>query len=473
MKNLVLIPFAFQALGSLTIVTCGPHVQVYTSVLGTRSPAQILKSFGYMVAISVALLALAGCSENKEKLKGIREPFIIVGNALKPDAALAAMEVSVPSAQDLKNWNHVGGNPSHLVPPVMVGKDLKKAWAHEIGEGADTYHRLITHPVVNNGLIYTMDIQGVVQARKIDDGTLVWDLATSPEEGHSNTMGGGFAAVDDVLFITTSFGEVICVEAKSGKNIWTQELETPIRAAPTVFAGRVFVVTVNNEIFALDAKTGEELWDYAGIVEPSSLLGGSAPAASSQAIIIALTSGEIYSLSPEGGRLLWSDTMTPALRIDTVSSIAHIRARPIIEEGTAYLASHGGRIGSYDILTGKKNWTSEIGALRTPALSGNFIFLITTNDDLVCMLKSTGQVRWAVPLPRKRESDDVITWAGPIVVNNQLVLVSTSGQMALVNVADGKIDKTIELESPCQLSPIAAEKTVFILTDSGTLQAWR
>jgi hypothetical protein len=29
------------------------------------------------------------------------------------------------------------------------------------------------------------------------------------------------------------------------------------------------------------------------------------------------------------------------------------------------------------------------------------------------------------------------------------------------------------LESACQLSPIAADKTIFTLTDSGVLQAWR
>lgn len=430
-----------------------------------------MKSF--KTVILLALITLTGCSENKEKLKGIREPFIAVSNALKPDVTLENMQVQISQAEDLKNWNHVGGNPSHLVPPVMVESDLKKIWEHRIGDGADTYHRLITHPIVNNGLIFTMDINGVVQARKTSDGELVWDLITSPTEGHNNTMGGGLASVDEVLFITTSFGDVMCVEAKSGKNIWTKSLATPIRAAPTVFDGRIFVVTVNNEIFALSCKSGEELWDYAGIVEPSSLLGGSAPAVSSQALVVALTSGEIYSLSPDGGRLLWSDTMTPAIRIDSVSSIAHIRARPIIEESTVYLASHGGRIGAYDILTGKKHWTTEIGALRTPALSGNFIFLITTNDDLVCILKSTGQVRWAVPLPRKRESDDVTTWAGPVIVNNQLAIVSTSGQMTLVDVADGKISKNIDLGSSCQMSPIAAEKTIFILTDSGTLQAWR
>ena len=421
----------------------------------------------------IALLVLVGCSETKEKLKGKRELFIIVGNSLRPDPALENMTVQLPAAADLKDWNHVGGNPAHLVQPVQVSNDLKKVWAETIGDGSDTYHRLITHPVVNNGLVYSMDIHGYVQARKVADGSLVWELTTSPEEGHSNTMGGGFAADGNNLYITTSFGEVWCVEAQTGKSIWTKQLETPIRAAPTIFAGRIFVVTVNNEIFALEAKTGDELWDYAGIIEPSSLLGGSAPAACSQAVVVTLTSGEIYCLSPESGRMLWSDTMTPALRIDTVSSIAHIRARPIIEDNIVYIASHGGRIAAYELLTGKKIWTKDIGALRTPVLSGNFLFLITTNDDLVCLLKSTGQVRWAASLPRKRESEEVITWAGPIAVNNQLAIVSTSEQMALVNVTDGKIDTTYSLESACQLSPIAADKTIFTLTDSGVLQAWR
>lgn len=422
---------------------------------------------------ALALLALVGCSENKEKLKGTREPFIVVGDSLKPDESISHMEVSLPSAQDIKNWGQVGGTPSHLIAPVTVSTDLKKVWEQQIGDGADTYHRLITHPVVNDGRIYTMDVHGKVQARNTGNGDLLWELVTSPEEGHSNTMGGGLAAVDGNLFITTSFGDVWCVEAKSGKEIWKKNLETPIRAAPTVFGNRIYVVNVNNEIFALDEKSGEELWDYSGIIEPCSLLGGSAPAASNHAVVVTLTSGEIYSLGLESGRLLWSDTITPALRTDTVSSIAHIRARPIIEDNTVYLASHGGIIGAYDVMSGSKHWTKKIGVLRSPALAGNFIFLITTNDDLVCILKSTGQVRWAVPLPRKRESEDVITWAGPTIVNNQLVIVSTSGQMAFVDVADGKIAKTVELESPCQLSPIAADKTVFILTDSGMLQAWR
>ena len=420
-----------------------------------------------------SILLLPSCSETKEKLKGKREPFIIVGDALKPDPALENLKVTLPNAQNIAEWPCVGGTPSHVIAPAKMSDAPQKIWEERIGDGADTYHRLITHPVVAQDVIYTMDINSIVKARSCKDGALLWEQNFTPADTECTSMGGGFAVVDGKLFITTSFGEVWCVDAKDGKKIWQQNLSTPLRAAPTVYEGRIFVVTVNNEIYALDGQTGEEIWNYAGIVEPNSLLGGSSPALTNGAAAIALTSGEIYVLRPETGHVMWTDTLTPALRIDTVSSIAHIRARPIIENDVLYLASHGGRLAAYELLSGKKLWTKDIGALRTPALAGDFLFVITTNDDLVCVLKKTGQVKWAVPLPRKRESEEVVTWAGPIVANSQLVLTGTNGQMLFVNASDGKIDKTIELGDPCQLSPIIADGTLFILTDSGMLQAWR
>lgn len=427
-----------------------------------------------VILISIfSVLLLPSCSETKEKLKGTREPFIAVGDALKPDPAIANLKVILPQAQEISEWPSVGGTPSHIVPPAKISENLQKIWEERIGDGADTYHRLITHPVVSQDIIYTMDINSIVKARNSKDGALIWEQNTTPEGSEGTSMGGGFAVFDSKLFITTPFGEVWCVNAKDGAKIWTQNLNTPLRAAPTVYNGRVFVVTVNNEIYALDMQNGEEIWNYAGIIEPNSLLGGSAPALTTDAAAIALTSGEIYVLRPETGHVIWTDTLTPALRVDTVSSIAHIRARPIIDNNIVYLASHGGRLAAYDLLDGNKIWSKDIGALRTPALAGDFLFLITTNDDLVCVLKATGQVKWAIALPRKRESEEVVTWAGPIVANNQLVITGTNGQMLFVNAADGVITKTFELGDPCQLSPITAGGTVFALTDSGMLQAWR
>lgn len=418
-------------------------------------------------------LFLVGCSETKEKLKGVREPFILINDALKPDPKIASMEVGLPNPVEIKEWPCVGGSADHLMPPAKINSEISKIWESGIGDGADTYHRLITHPVVASNIVYTMDVNGSIKAFNCVDGSIIWEKNITPEDNPCTAMGGGFALDDNKLYVTTSFAEVWCLDAKTGKELWKQNLVNPIRAAPTVYSGRVFVVTVNNEIFSLDQDSGEEIWNYSGIIEPNSLLGGSTPAVTPGAAVVALTSGEIYVFRPETGHILWTETITPALRVDTVSSIAQIRARPIIDNNIVYLASHGGRLGAYELLTGKKIWSKDIGALRTPAIAGEFLFVVTTNDELVCILKSTGQVRWVSELPRKRESEEVVTWAGPIVVNNQLALTGTNGQMIFVDTADGKITKTFELGAPCQISPITAGGAVFLLSDSGMIQAWK
>ena len=53
--------------------------------------------------------------------------------------------------------------------------------------------------------------------------------------------GGGIAASGGVLYVTTGFGEVFALDPRSGGTIWQETLEAPIRAAPTVQDGRVFV----------------------------------------------------------------------------------------------------------------------------------------------------------------------------------------------------------------------------------------
>src|SRR3989338_3945680 len=128
-----------------------------------------------------SVLLLPSCSETKEKLKGAREPFIAVGDALKPDPAIANLKVVLPQAQEINEWPCVGGTPSHVVAPAKISENLQKIWEERIGDGADTYHRLITHPVVAENIIYTMDINSIVKARNSKNGSLIWEQNTTQE----------------------------------------------------------------------------------------------------------------------------------------------------------------------------------------------------------------------------------------------------------------------------------------------------
>ena len=92
------------------------------------------------------------------------------------------------------------------------------------------------------------------------------------------------------------------------------------------------------------------------------------------------------------------------------------------------------------------------------------------------MQKDSGNVIWATELGAFRDPDDredAITWAGPILAGGNLLLTSDLGKLVSVNPADGAVVREVELPSAATNGPIAAGRTVYVLTDSATLAAYR
>ncbi|MCX7337735.1 MAG: PQQ-binding-like beta-propeller repeat protein [Alphaproteobacteria bacterium] len=413
--------------------------------------------------------------KDKTPLSGERESFVTLDQSLQANPKLLHQPVTVPPAITNTSWAQAGGNPSHSMPPLTLPGKLEKAWRVGIGSGSYDGLRLLSNIVVDHGVAYGMDSTGVISAVDTQKGEVIWKQETKPEDSNSDALGGGVVFGGGVLYASTSFGEVISLDPKTGKVLWQTKIACPIRVAPTVKDGRVFVVTINNETYALDAKTGSHLWMHAGITEQAALLGGANPAVVDHMVIVAYSSGEIYALQVENGHVLWTDTLTSALRIDTVSSIPHIKARPVVDGGQVFTISHGGRMTAIDIKTGARQWQVEIGGVRTPAVAGNWLFVLTSQGDVVCLDRHTGEIRWAsASLPKLAESDKTaISWAGPVVVNADLAFSGSNGEVMFLNSADGKVTKTLTFEGAGLFSPIVVDKTLYILTDQADLHAWK
>ena len=72
-----------------------------------------------------------------------------------------------------------------------------------------------------------------------------------------------------------------------------------MRAAPTVAAGRVYVMTIDNQITILDSANGEKKWSHNAITESAGLLGGSSPAVNGSTVAVPYSSGELFAMRVE------------------------------------------------------------------------------------------------------------------------------------------------------------------------------
>ena len=277
--------------------------------------------------------------------------------------------------------------------------------------------------------------------------------------------------------MTTGYGQVLALDPADGKVIWRQNVTAPLHAPPTVTDGRVFAVSVENALDVLSADDGRRLWTHNGIPETAGLLGGASPAverarSSSSATARARCSG----CAPENGRVIWSDNLAATRTVNAVAGLADIRGRPVIDRGRAYAISHSGRMAAIDLRTGERAWEQQIGSSHGPWVCGDYIFVLASDNQAVCLKRDDGKIRWLRPLPRFRDEKDKsgpIYWAGPVLGGNRLIVLSSTGEMMSLSPQTGDIIDRQDISGPGYLGPVIAQDSLYLLTDDANLSAYR
>ena len=346
--------------------------------------------------------------------------------------------------------------------------------------------------MVADGKIFVLDAEAHVHAFNASNGQELWDIGLAPEGGGGFTLfgligedtsidpakgfGGGVAYDDGKLFAATGFGEVFAIDPASGKVLWKVKVETPVGNAPVANGGRVFVSTQDNHFYALAQDNGRTLWDHQGIQEPAGILAGTSAAVSGEYVLAPYTSGELYALRIANGRPAWSDMLTRSGTFTALSELDDIAGRPVIDRDMVFAISHSGIMVAINLNNGERMWTRDIGGIQQPWVAGEFLYVLTSNSELLCLQRSDGKVKWIKQLQRwqdMEDKDDPILWAGPVLASDRLILVSSSGESISLSPYTGDVLGRMEIPDGAVIPPVIANGTMYILTNDADLVAYR
>jgi outer membrane protein assembly factor BamB len=434
--------------------------------------------------VIIAGLTLGACDTYPEwlgeseapPLPGERIPVMSLDNTLRVDAGIAGQAVRLPRPRLNREWPQEGGYANHAMNHLEAPGPLARLWTADIGEGADDDTGVLSSPVSGGGRLFALDAVGNVSAFRADNGKRLWRVNVVPKEEEDGAFGGGIAYASERLFITTGVGEVISLSAANSGEIWRVALDAPIRVAPTVSGGRVFAITYENKMYVLNANNGDLLWSHSGIAEEAQLLGGASPAVSGGLVIAAYSSGEIYALRVDNGREAWNFTLGSNSRLGPLASLGDINGSPVIDSELVYAVSQAGRLVAISLRSGERLWEQNISGVQTPWIAGDFLFILTTQGELLCLSRVDGLIRWIRRLPRYEDPEDKegpILWSGPLLVSDRLIVVSSTGQAISISPYTGQLLGRLEMPGDIEISPIASNGIVYILTNDGELVALR
>jgi len=436
------------------------------------------RDFGVLLLASMteAGCGLFGDTTKKTPLPGERIAVLGLDHRLTPDPTLANLAVTLPRPVTNPDWPEPGGYPNHAMYHLALPPGLSRAWETSIGDGSSRYRKVMSQPVVAHDTVFAMDGGTQVSAVAAGNGKSLWQVDLKPEEEKGNAFGGGPAFWKDRLYVATGYAEVLALDPANGHVIWRKPVDSPVHAPPTVADGRVFAVTVDNELFVLAAEDGRRLWTHNGIPETAGLLGGASPAVEGEIVVVAYNSGELFALRVENGRPLWSDSLAAARNVDPVSGLADIRGRPVIDRDRVFAISHSGRMAAIDLRRGDRVWEQEIASGHGPWVAGDFIYVLANDNELACLTRKEGKVRWVQQLPQygdPEKREDPILWAGPVLGGDRIIALSSTGDAVSVSPYTGQPLGRISMSAGGYLGPVIAGDALYLLTDDANLSAYR
>jgi outer membrane protein assembly factor BamB len=463
------------------------------------------RSRNLLLVLAAASLLLTGCSVfnevgswfssngKKSNLRGVRIPVMSLDTDLKVDATLTGTPVLLPPPYRNTEWPQPGGYASNAMYHLAVPGRLRQVWSQDAGKGNDIESHLTSSPVVGGGLIYALDAEAHIYVFRAGDGQPVWNRRLAPKNGTdmptlwgilgkpntvnpSQGMGGGVAYDDGKIFVTSGFGVLICMDAKTGRDIWRKDLGMPIVNAPVVNGGRIFVSTHDNHFYALAESDGRQLWDHQGITESAGILASTNAAVAGETVIAPYTSGEIFALRAQNGQVGWSDVLSRSGHVTALSQLDDIAGRPVIDRGVVYAISQSGLMAAFSVNTGERLWTRDIGGIQTPWAAGDYVYVLDNNARIICLTRKEGRVRWIHQLPQYENPDDKsdpIIWAGPVLVSDRLIVTSSNGYAEAISPYDGKLTGRVEIPASTIIAPIVADGTLYLYTSDAELVALR
>jgi outer membrane protein assembly factor BamB len=435
--------------------------------------------FAFLVAVA---FAVSGCGIFKKggpktPVLGQRIPVLTTETDIQVDPAIQEFPFSLPAPVANTGWTQPGGTATKSMGHLALGARLQQAFTVQAGRGSTLAARLAAAPIVANGRVYTIDTLGAVRAFDAQTGARFWASQTPNDKGNEAALyGGGIAFDSGRIFATNGLGYVAALDEATGGILWQVRPGGPLRGAPTVANGTIYVISQDNQIYSLKEEDGSTNWSAAAALEIAGIFGSASPAVGQGTVVAGFSSGELNAYRYENGRQVWSDALQRTSIRTSVSSLADVDADPVIDSGQVFAVGQGGRMVALDITSGQRIWELNIAGIATPWVAGDWVFIVTDDAKLACIYRQNGHVRWINQLPqfeKAKSKKGQIDYSGPVLAGNRLFLTGSNGTLIQIDPATGNYLTQTRLGAGVSLPPVVANSMLYIYDDDARLHAFR
>jgi outer membrane protein assembly factor BamB len=354
-------------------------------------------------------------------------------------------------------------------PPATLVKDfkstlpVKKLWSEGVGGGKKQIKlRLGLGPAIDNGLVFAASHKGEVVAVALDTGRNVWVKKLKVP------ISAGPAAGSGIVVAGSSKGAVIALDGATGRQLWRSQVNSELLSSPAISENVVVLRSVDGRLHGLETRTGKELWSVEQQVPRLSLRGTAIPIVAKEVAISGFDNGKVMAVSLTTGDTVWDTALASPHGRTELDRLVDIDSAVRVVGENVFATGFQGRTAMLALDSGQLWWSHDMSSYRGLAVDADNLYVTQSDGIVVAMRQRDGAELWRNDKIKRRGL------SAPIVTSTAIAVADFQGYIHWLDKSTGVLVARERIAKQRVSNPPAgAGDTIVVLTDGGTLAAYR
>ncbi len=349
--------------------------------------------------------------------------------------------------------------PPRELEDIDARLSVSELWKRNVGD-VGGIKGLNMAPVHVDGQLYVANLDGDV---------LVLDAGSGRENARfrlSHELASPVAVGDGALAIGTLDGKLVVLDA-GGSERFVKQLSSEVITAPLIADGRVFARSHDGRIHAFQLADGSPVWSRDFDVPVLSLRGNGRMLLHNGQLIAGLDDGRLVALRDSDGGDLWQQQVGLSEGRTDLERLADLDGDLSLVDGTVFAVGMNGQATAIDSAGGTQLWSRDISASGGTA-AGDQVLISGIDGKVSSLDRFGGAGTWT------QEGLEHRWLSTPGIVNGYPVVGDFEGYVHWLDPNDGSfVARTRAGRDPIRSTPLVVGDITFILTIDGALTAYR
>lgn len=351
--------------------------------------------------------------------------------------------------------------PALLTPILKPAYNIDEMWRRWISS-TDAVLRVNLTVTTDGKDVYIATHDGSVYAFDLKKGYTDWHVKTGLE------LNAGPGLKDGILLVASSGGTILSLDPASGKTLWSTDLNGEVLGTPAIGSGSAVIRITDGRLVALDAATGRQRWKTTYDVPRLTLRGACDPVIVDRVVYDGLDDGKLVALNLDDGSQLWETTVTTPTGSDELSRLTDVDGVLAVDGDQIYAVGYRGQLVAVARSNGAILWSRDLSSYTGVSSDGKHLFLTDLHSAVWELEESNGVPVWTQPVLRAH----ALTL--PVSIDDSVVVGGIEGDIHFLSKQDGSLQARSEFDTaPILAPPLVVGDEVVVMSTGGRIAAYQ